>query len=736
MKPLASLALAGLMLCTLVSPAIAQSGRDKHVFFDSGLGGPAYFSSACEFVPPSLIEAIDGKLPLTRERFVSPPEALRIAWTSRQGGYWKATIKLPRWRNNATGFQGDTLSMQVWTNAPIKPDEMPLIGMQDSKGRGGNTKLSEGLPNLKPGEWTELRIPLSTFFHNEGDLHTVDTERAGAITFEQYLEDGAPHELLIDDILIVPRERVQAAAPVAPRHLVARGYERHVDLSWEGVPIDTLQGYVIERSENGGEFERVGLQPPWATRAMDWLSEPGKNARYRVRALDVFRGSGDASDEVAASTRAMSDDELITMVQEGCFRYFWEGAHPDAGLARENIPGDPDMVATGASGFGLMAIIAGTQRGFVTRDEALARMEKVVAFLENAEKFHGAWSHFINGKTGKMMPVFGQYDDGGDLVETAFLTQGLLACRQYFNGPSERERSIHDRITKLWEGIEWDWYRREASSPYLFWHWSPKHEWFLNHPLIGQNETMIVYLLAIASPTHGVPAEMWHTGWAGTSQRQIDYRRGCGRTEAGDHYVNGQEYFGIKLPVGVGPGGPLFFLHYSFMGFDPRGKRDAYCNYFDNNRRIARISLAYSTTNPLKRKGYGANAWGLTASDGPDGYEAHEAVQRHDKGTITPTGSLGSFPYTPEASLAALKHFYRDEGEFLWGPYGFRDAYNPERGWYSPIFLGLNQAPIVVMIENHRTGIVWKSFMANPEIAPALERIGFKPDASDGSAAR
>jgi len=723
MKPLALI----LVLSLTLAAARAQSGRDRHIFFDSGLGGPSYFSSGVEVIAPSTLAGIDGRLPLTRERFVSPPEALRIAWTSAQGGYWKATIKLPRWRNNAAKFEGDTLSMMLYTPTAIPPEAMPMLGLQDGKRSGGGERLSELLPTLPAGQWTELRVPLAKFFHHEGELSTVDADQVSAVTFEQYLEDGVSHELLIDDIKIVPAT-TKAFARHAPANLVAKGYERHVDLSWDAQPIETLQGYVIERSTDDKAFAQVGLQPPWASRYMDWLGKPGISATYRVRALDVFAPTSEPSPTAAATTRAMSDDELITMVQEACFRYYWDGAHPDAGLARENIPGDPDMVATGASGFGLMAIIAGVERGFITREQSLARMDKVVTFLEKADRFHGAWSHFINGKTGKMMPVFGQYDDGGDLVETAFLTQGLLACRQYFNGPSPAEKAIHDRLTRLWKGIEWDWYRRETNSPYLFWHWSPKHAWFLDHPLIGQNETMIVYLLAIASPTHGVPAELWHTGYAGTSQRQIDYRRGWGRTSAGDHYVNGNEYFGIKLPVGVGPGGPLFFLHYSFMGFDPRGKRDRYCNYFDNNQRIARISLAYSTANPLKHKGYGANAWGLTASDGPDGYEAYEAVQRHDKGTITPTGALASFPYTPEASLAALKHFYRDEGELLWGSYGFRDAYNPGREWTSPIFMGLNQAPIVVMIENHRSGAIWRAFMANPEIAPALERIGFRSE--------
>jgi hypothetical protein len=265
----------------------------------------------------------------------------------------------------------------------------------------------------------------------------------------------------------------------------------------------------------------------------------------------------------------------------------------------------------------------------------------------------------------------------------------------------------------------------------LLWHWSPTVGWQLGHALIGWNETMIAYLLAIASPTHSVPAELWHSGWAGTSERHIEYRRAWGRTTYGDRYVNGRAYYNIEVPVAVGTGGPLFFVHYSFLGFDPRGKRDRYANYFDNNRRIAEISRAYSVSNPRKYQGYGPHAWGLTSSDGPSGYAVHEAIPRQDLGTIAPTGALASFPYTPEASMAALRHFYGDLGDRLWGVYGFHDAINPGENWVSPVFLGLNQAPIVVMIENHRSGLLWDLFMANAEIPAALERIGFTPDRND-----
>ena len=302
--------------------------------------------------------------------------------------------------------------------------------------------------------------------------------------------------------------------------------------------------------------------------------------------------------------------------------------------------------------------------------------------------------------------------------------QGLLTARQYFKGPSVAEGDLYRRITRLWETVEWDWYRENAQSDFLYWLWSPQWGFQIHHPLIGFNEVMVVYLLAIASPTHGVPAQMYYSGWASQNQRALEYRQGWSRITDGNHYANGNTYFGIKLDVGVGRGGPLFFTHYSFLAFDPHRLHDRYtASYFDNNRNIALINRAYCIANPKHYAGYDADAWGLTASDGPADYGAAAPDSADDLGTIALTGALASFPYTPDASMAALRHYYRDLGAELWDIYGPRDAYDLSVDWVSPIYMGLNQAPIVAMVENYRTGLLWNNFMANPEIAVMLQKL-------------
>jgi exo beta-1,2-glucooligosaccharide sophorohydrolase (non-reducing end) len=600
-----------------------------------------------------------------------------------------------------------------------------LIAIQIENGpRTRPLRLTRIVKEIPAGQWVQVKIPLSAFGSSTGEL---DFTRIGKLVFTQSIDDAAPHTLYIDEIKVLD-SRKAGSATRGSTLLSAEGYDRHVDLQWSPIPDPSIQYYVIYRSGDGKAFKPVGIQNPTFSRYSDYLGQTDTALYYRLEAVRDDYSTYGASDVVPAATRSLDDDELLTMVQRASFRYYWEHAHAVSGLALECVPGDEHLIALGASGFGVMALIVAGERGFVSREAARERMLTIVTFLERADRFHGAWPHFLDGRTGKTIPFFGKYDNGGDLVETAFMAQALLAARQYFNAEDATEARIRSIITALWETIEWDWYRRSAESDFLYWHWSPDYGWHINHPLIGWNETMIAYLLAIASPTHPVPASMYYTGWASQSETAREYRQNWGETTAGDRYQNGESYYGLKLDVGVGPGGPLFFTHYSFLGFDPRGKRDRFTDYFQNNRAIALINQRYCVSNPRKFKGYGADFWGLTASDDHTGYLAHDPTPRNDNGTISPTGALASFPYTPEQSMAALKHLYYESGAKVWGIYGFRDAYNPTVNYVSSIFMGLNQAPMAVMIENYRTSLLWRLFMSNPEILAMLDKVGFSTE--------
>jgi hypothetical protein len=720
-------------LISAAPKAHAQSSYYDRVLFDNSLTPDRYFYAQVEVQAPSTVETIGGRLPADGEHFHTPPNALRLHWLSKNSGGWQAHIRVNVWRNRVLHFTGDTLTFWCYEPDPLSMPNAPRLALRDQgrsprvpvvlapnltlndEDRNFTEPLDLGpyLSRLLTGQWTRIAIPIRAFHSTK--VRVLDPQKVVALVFSQGKADDAEHTLLIDDISIEDSRQLTARAALPPvQDVTATGYERHVDVAWRPLTSAGLRHYVIYRSLDGGSFQPVGIQVPGIRRWEDFLGTTGKQATYKVAAVDRGFHQGPMSAPASAATHPMTDDELLTMVQQASFRYYWEGASPVSGMARENIPGNDSIVATGASGFGVMALVAGVDRGFVTRDQGVERMLRIARFLERADRFHGAWAHFMNGATGKALPVFGAYDDGADLVETSFLMEGLLTAREYFDRDTAGERELRDRITRLWREVDWIWFRRDAGTDALFWHWSPDYAWFIHNRLTGWNEVMITYLLAVASPTHGAPGSFYYTGWAGK-----DY--------SAPHTVEG-----IELKVGQGVGGPLFFTHYSFMGFDPRGIHDKYTNYFDQNRNMATINLKYCERNPAGYAGYGADDWGITAVDGPAGYVPYEPnpVNHYelDDGTLAPTGAISSMPYLPEPSMRALKHFYRDEGAELWGPFGFRDAFNQQQDWVATINMGLNQAPMVVMIENYRTGLIWKMFMKNPEIRPALDRIGFQSD--------
>lgn len=708
--------------------ALAQSAYDAHVVFDQSLADGGYHYTDSHVVAPSRLETFQGKFPVEASRFVSPPNGLRLKWRSAPGGDWRMTLKVPARYARKFEFAGETLTFWAWSDTELTETNAPRISLQDSAGVGSPTiTLVRGTNRLAASQWTPVRLPFTDFvmqFNGTDDTRFTPEKLAGLV-FVQGLDDGRDHTLWVDDFQVVDSRQPIPPPPPAPTGFAVQAQERHCDLTWEAVPGTNVVSYRIYRTGKDRNFVPVGSRPANYLRAVDWLGRPGERVRYRITAVDLSGQESAPSASAEGTTRKFSDAELLDLVQAGCFRYYWELAHPVAGLAPEIMPGDPNLIATGGNGFGLMALIVATERGFVTRDAAVERLLKVVRFLARADRFHGVWPHFLDGNTGRAVAYFGKYDNGGDLVETAFLMQGLLAVRQHFTWDTPAEREIRDTITRLWHEAEWDWYRRDPDSEVLYWHWSPDHAYHISHPLIGWNETLIVYLLAIASPTHAVPASLYHTGWAGQSERAVQYRRNWSRTLDGSRYTNGNSYYGIPLAVGEGNGADLFFTQFSFMGFDPRGIRDAYANYFDNNRAIARINHAYCVENPRRHVGYGADCWGLSAGINAGG---GRPLPRDDNGTISVMAALGSMPYTPRESLAALKHFYRDRGAKVWGAYGFHDGFNATQNWFEEVYMALNQAPITVMIENHRTGLVWRDFMANPEIPAALEKIGFRRD--------
>lgn len=428
----------------------------------------------------------------------------------------------------------------------------------------------------------------------------------------------------------------------------------------------------------------------------------------------VFVGCGTKDADRKPEAEEITVEALLDTVEQYTFRYFWDGAEPHSGLAREryHVDGvypsnDKHVVTSGGSGFGVMALLAGIERGYISRIEGIERFEKILSFLETADRFHGAFPHWWDGTTGRVVP-FSAQDDGGDLVETAFLIQGLLAVYQYFVTGTGAEQALAARIDKIWREVEWDWYRN--GEDVLYWHWSPQYHWGMNFPVRGYNECLIMYVLAAASPTHSIPPEVYHRGWAENG------------AIVAPHEV---ENISLNLRYQGTQAGPLFWAHYSFLGLNPNGLKDRYADYFAEMRNYTLANRAYCIRNPKGYKGYGADCWGLTAGYSVEGYVAHAPDPEHDKGVISPTAALSSIVYTPEYSLEVMRHLY-GMGTKLFGKFGFYDAFSETVGWFPQRYLAIDQGPIVVMIENYRSGLLWKLFMSHPDVRKGLDKLGFE----------
>tara|TARA_R110002073_G_scaffold86497_1_gene205440 strand:+ start:6853 stop:8253 length:1401 start_codon:yes stop_codon:yes gene_type:complete len=417
----------------------------------------------------------------------------------------------------------------------------------------------------------------------------------------------------------------------------------------------------------------------------------------------------------ATKKKQYSDNALLDKVQQQTFNYFWDGAEPTSGLARERLhmdniyPTSPKYtVTTGGTGFGMMAILVGVKRGFITKEQAFNRFVKMVDFLEKADRFHGAWPHWLDGQTGKVMP-FSKKDNGGDLVETSFLVQGMLTVAEYFKNGNEAEQKLVLKIDKLWKEVEWDWYTK--GEDVLYWHWSPEFGWDMNFPVGGYNEALIMYVLAASSPTHPIKPSVYHKGWARDGEI-ISKEKFYGEDLVLDYYEHD------KSPVG-----PLFWAHYSYVGLNPNGLSDQYADYWKLVQNQAKIHYKYAVDNPKNFKGYGDSLWGLTSSYSVNGYKSHRPD--NDFGVIAPTAALASFPYTPKESMQMLKKLYKDHDSLI-GKYGPYDAFSLEYNWYLPRYLAIDQGPIPVMIENYRSGMLWDFFMKNTDVQSGLDKLGFK----------
>ncbi len=702
--PLRTLAACLLLAYVAAVPLPALAAAEGLRLFGDSPGAIQWDASWGYANAPSWVALAGGShFPVDTTRAFIGRNALRLTWISGAGGDWMLAAATAAWAPVDPSAM-DTLLLAVWAPVAVTAADLPDLLLEDAANvRTARQHLGTFVAGVPAGAWTRVAVPLAAFRAASGGANLANVNK---LFFAQAGTNaaGGAHQLAIDEIRFVP---AGGAAPGTPQP-TARAFERHAEVRWDPWSLPGIETVRVERLD-GAAWTLLGDVRRDDGTFVDWRGAPGLASTYRATVLD-WHFAAATSAPLSVTTAGMTDAQWLDMTEEAAFRYFWLHAHPTSGLARERY-GSGEQCATGGTGMGLMALVAGAQRGYVERAEAAARTLGILLYYDTLPtSYHGAFAHWLNGTTGATLAADTPDDPAGDIVETSYLAQGMLAVRRYYDGPDPVETQVRALATRLWEGIDWNAFRPAVPGDAVDWLWSPTTGFAHSFPVSGWNECQIVYLLATASPTHPVPASCYTTGWS---------RYGAMR--------NGNSYYGHTLWVGTANGGPMFFAHYSFLGFDPRNRRDTYADYFLQNRNQALVQSDYSAANPGGRAGYSADVWGLTASDGPTGYAVH-APYSGDDGTLAPTAALASMPYTPDESLRALKAMYRQYGAGLWGPFGFRDAFNPGLGWYDTDYIAIDQGPIVVMIENARSGLLWNCFMANPEIAPALAALGFVAD--------
>ena len=496
--------------------------------------------------------------------------------------------------------------------------------------------------------------------------------------------------------------------PDPPADVGVRVGEGRVLVRW--TPVGGATGYRVYRSDDGGAtFTQI---TPAAIRPTFWIDSlvtSGTTYFYDVRTFVSGPAGGESAPGAGleATPRALTDSEFLDLVSQTAFDFLWYEANPANGLVKDrSTPGSAASIAS--VGFALTAYGVAVEKGWITREQARARTLATVEFFWNAEQstapdatgYKGFFYHFLDMQTGKRRGT-----NELSTIDTALLLGGILYAREFFSGTDNDETRIRALADSIYRRVDWNW--ASPRPPRVALGWKPESG-FLPFDWGGYNEAMILYLLGLGSPTHPLPSNAW-SAWTSTY---------------GSDWTTYYGYTFLTFP-------PLFGHQYSHVWVDFRGIQDAYMrskgiDYFENSRRATLAQRNYTIANPLKFVGYGPDGWGITASDYPGGYTARGAPPvQNDEGTLVPTGPGGSYAFTPTESLAALRNFYANYPK-LWGQYGFKDAFNPTKGWYATDHLGIDQGPITLMIENGRSEAVWRYFMQAPEIQTALTRAGFQ----------
>jgi len=696
----------------LLACSVAAHAQAIFIYKDNPENGLAYDPSDAKATPPSALKA-DGfgrnKLPLLpRSAFPGRQPAL-LEFASRSGGAWRAQLSPVHWKLQEVPT-GSMLVLDVNSERPIPAAVLPTLTIvwetgPESRAFSISTLLTNGI-DAHPATWQRVEIPISRF--NEGPV----TRRLRGLALAQSGADAQTYSLLIDNVHFIPPER--APLPQPPTALRAVVGDRSVNLYWNA-SAGVVDEYLVQRRVSpAAEWQTVAADPIRFEAFADVQVANGQTYEYRVRAKNLT-GEGDPSETVQARPAAYVDDlAFLDHLQHTGFWYFWQQANATNGLTRDRShPHSFSSIA--ATGFGLTAIPIAVERQWIPLAPARQRVLTTLRTFADGPQGpdargmigHKGWFyHFLEMDSATRFA-----NSELSSIDTTLLLGGIIFVREYFKGDHPEDRQIRELANRIFARIDWKWMLNGEKSLTMGWH---PESGFIKSRWIGYNEAMLLYIFALGA---GEGKELGPDSWRAWT-KGYDWKRSHGLSFL--HFE------------------PMFGHQYSHCWVDFRMISDDYMrkrgiDYFENSHRAALAQQQYALANPKAHKGYGQFMWGFTACDGPGyagvaPYMARGAPPAlNDDGTIAPTAVGGSIVFAPQITIPTLRNIYETQRTNLWGPYGFYDAFNLSVGWHDNEALGIDQGPIVLMIENFRSELVWKTFMRSSIVQRGLNRAGFKP---------
>lgn len=719
-----------LLFSWLVFATSALADTYPGVLFDNSIMQGSYAHSYVNYQGTSWVENVQCNLPVSDTLFFTPGNALSLKYVSGQSGNWHADLSFPRRTGSYEATTQEALALKLFVlTDDTDASDLPSISLVLSDG-GASTAVdvSRYIGSFSTNSWLSVRVPIGDFRTPLGDLSIE------GIRLAQRHGDGDTHHVLVDQVeflpLDPPSERLFSSAVLAS----VKAYDRHVKLTWELPMTPSIRYIKVYRSDDNETFEPVGIKPVFVRNAIDVVPVSNKSYYYKIAWVDYDYAESPFSSVKAAETKPASDDELLDFIQETHVNYFLENAEVNSGMhALSRRMGDP-RVSVKHTGLGLLSQIVGVERGFVSRNLLANRTLRILRFLENAEQHHGVFPTTLNGRTGQGVHRSDMLH-AVDVVATAYLIQGMLVAKQYFDGDTKEEVALRDNVDKLYKQVNWaEFVAMDGDDPFLLDSWSPVNGFTQAKPLGGFNEGFIGYILALASPTFPIPAESYAKG-LGYVREAVD--------PDSTHFFElvNNAFFGSSLEDNSEEEGPVdeaYFLRTSistdtiiyglpiavgaiddspmkavlpFLAFDPREKLDTFANYFENNRNL--LQAYKRRDNEIQVDDFSLDIWGSV-------YRV-DTLGNQDV-VINPAISLSTYPYQPHEALKSARAFYDRYGSHLFTGYGFRPWINPRNNMVSGRFDAISQAVVAVSIENGRSGLVWDLLAKDEYIAKVVAR--------------